>query len=145
MLLSGEIIRVDIGLGHNNDRGMFKLTGMKDKLEEMVLKFLADKGYTAYSTLILPANRNNASIVDSSIREWDKEQKSLRSVVEVVIGLVGNFKVTSEKFKQSPELQAICIMIAYQLTNWTLKQYPIRLSVPQRRTSIVHPSNLYKN
>jgi len=113
--LTGEIVSVIIGLGHNNDSGMFKLTQMSQLLLPGNLYLLADSGY-GHSLLVTPDDQMGV--------QWNHEQKAMRSIVEISIGMVGNFGVASEIFKQSPELQQIALMCAYQLTNWTLNRFP---------------------
>ena len=92
---SGEIISIILGLGHNNDQGMFNITGMKQILLNENRKLLANRGYS-HHLLVTPNDRNST--------EWNNMQKGMRSVVEVAIGMTENFRVAGERFHQSPEL-----------------------------------------
>jgi hypothetical protein len=79
--LSGDIYNVQLLQGHNNDQGSFNLTKTKELLEALKLYWLADNGYT-HRRLVVPD--------DSQSPTWNREQKSLRSIVEAVIGLATN-------------------------------------------------------
>ena len=68
--LGGELFDVQIGLGHNNDRGMLKLTGLKQKFIEEGSKILGDRGYSW--PIITPDETKSIS--------WNNQQKALRSV-----------------------------------------------------------------
>lgn len=115
----GEIISVTLGLGHNNDQGMFKLTGMRQMIQDLNMKLLADRGYSHY-LLVTPDDRKST--------KWNHMQKGMRSIVKVTISMAENFRVAGERFKQSPEMQEMAVLIAYQLANINLKRYPLRLS-----------------
>jgi hypothetical protein len=67
-------------------------------MEDKNLYWLADGGYS-YHRLIRPNDTESDS--------WNNEQKSLRSIVEVVAGMAKNWRVMDEKFRQRPELPRI--------------------------------------
>lgn len=113
-LLNGEIVNVVLGLGHNNDAGMFKLTGLKEMVISQDLKLLADRGYPSIYT-VRPD--------DAKGQAWNNQQASLRSVVEGAIGLVKFWDCAALTFKQSPELHALAIMICYHLTNLIRRRF----------------------
>lgn len=115
--LSGRLLNVQLLQGHNNDQGAFALTRAKEYVEEHELYWLADSGYT-HHRLLTPK--------DEKGRAWNNKQKQLRSVVEVVIGLVKTFRSTAELFSLSPEKQELVVMCCYQLTNINLTMYPLR-------------------
>lgn len=115
--LSGIIYSVHLGLGHNNDKGMLKLTGLKDFLLRHNVKFLADRGYS-HPNLVTPDERRS--------KEWNNTQKGLRSVVETVQGLAQNWGVARERFVMSPELQEVALMIVYYFLQMRLQEYPLR-------------------
>lgn len=117
--ITGEIWNVVLGKGHNNDKALFNISGMKQKLENLNQKLAADRGYS-HRLLITPN--------DFKDRDWNNKQKGIRSVVETSIGLVKLFATASERFRQNPEIQELAIMISYQLTNRILKDYPLRFS-----------------
>jgi len=104
-------------MGHNNDKGMYRLTGMRDFLIEAGYKLLADRGYS-HSSLVTPDNQRSS--------QWNNQQKALRSVVETVIGLVRTWSVTDYTFRQSPELQELALLICYKLLAHSLAEYPLR-------------------
>ncbi len=114
--LRGIIYNVTLGLGHNNDQGMFDSTGVREVLEQHNLNWLADSGYH-HNRLVCPRRES---------RQWDEMQASLRSIIEVVFSHVHSYKFSSGKVRQSPELQSIGLMIIYNLVNWDLTTHPIR-------------------
>jgi hypothetical protein len=110
-----RIYSVHLGLGHNNDRGMFKRT-MQNIVEANDLRFLADLGY-GHAYLVRP---------EKNLPEpWRKEQSALRSVVEVVCGLAQQYAVCSNKFRGNPEFQQIACMCVWELVNWNLQLFPL--------------------
>ena len=116
--LEGIIYHVALGLGHNNDKGMLILTGMKDFLVDNDLYWLADSGYS------------NTHLVTSSDKmpiTWNHQQKGMRSIADTVIGFVKRFSLAAMTFRQSPELQQVSLMVIYQLANKRLLEYPLRL------------------
>lgn len=118
--LQGVLLDVKIVLGHNNDKGTFKITETHQKMDQLQLKWLADGGY-GYHRLVTPDDRRS--------KEWNNTQKSLRSIVEVVAGLAKNYAICRDQFGGNPELQEMIIMSVYQLTNINLKEYPLRLHI----------------
>jgi len=115
--LEGRILHVALGLGHNNDKGMFNLTGMKEFLLQNGIRLLADRGYS-HITLVIPDDLNG--------KEWNNAQKGLRSIAEVVIGLAKNWAVAGGKFRQGPEFHELCLMVVYNLLQQNLSTYPLR-------------------
>ena len=115
--LRGEIYNVQLLQGHNNDQGCFNITKVKQLLEALQLHWLADNGYS-HHRLVVPD--------DSQAPSWNHKQKGLRSIVEVVIGLAKTNRIAAEVFTLSPEKQALVLMVIYQLTNMSLKRYPLR-------------------
>lgn len=118
--LSGIFYNVQLGLGHNNDKGMLIVTKMKEFLEKYGLFWLADLGYS-YPRLITPNDERSI--------EWNHQQKSLCSVVETSIAMVEVFRLASETCNLQPELHGIALMVIYQLTNMNLQRYPLRLGM----------------
>ncbi|KAL6051489.1 DDE Tnp4 domain-containing protein [Balamuthia mandrillaris] len=115
--LDGEILDVQLLLGHNNDKACYKLSGIRVLLHQNGIRLLADDGYSD-CMLVTPTYRNN--------RRWQQAQKDHRSIVEVAIGMVQNFRFAREKARQSPAVQAMALLVCYQLTNIYLKKYPLR-------------------
>lgn len=114
--LSGQLLNVHLGLGHNNDRGMFRITKMDERIEQDQVYLLADRGYS-HHRLIIPD--------DNESQEWNNQQKGVRARVEMVIGLVKHFSVCSLVFRQSPELHEIALMTCYQLQAMLLREFPL--------------------
>lgn len=110
-----RIFSVDLGLGHNNDQGVFKRT-LKTLTERNNLRFLADLGYR-HCFLIGPKNKSDPT--------WRVEQSALRSVVEVVCGLSQCYAVCSGKFRGSVEFQEVCLMCVWEMVNINLRQFPL--------------------
>ena len=63
----------------------------------------------------------------SKPKEWNNEQKSNRSIVEIVIGYVKSWGVARKKFRQEIETQEMALWVVYQLAAWRLKLYPLRV------------------
>jgi len=116
--LDGCIYSVCIGLGHNNDKGMLILSGMKSILQSQKFKLLADGGYSLRLFLITPQEILSP--------EWNR-QKAARSVVEVIFSHIHAWKAADINFKQCPETQAMVLMTIYQLEALKLLQFPLRV------------------
>lgn len=101
-----HLLNIQFGLGHNNDQGLMKLTGINDLLDQLEIRFLGDSGYH-HHRIICP---------DGVPLELEQIQKDERSVVEVVIGLAKGFEVAAGTFRQSPELQQYSLGCVYELT-----------------------------
>ncbi len=115
--MTGVILHVNLGLGHNNDKGMFLLTKMKEFMRAMGVHWLADSGYS-FEFLVTP-DPNKSKI-------WNDQQKALRSVVEVSIGMVKLFAFAAQRVQVTPEVQELGLLTCYQLTNIQLKRFPLR-------------------
>jgi hypothetical protein len=123
--LTGVFLHVHLGLGHNNDKGMFILTKMKEFMRMMGVRWLGDSGYS-YELLITPdPNKSKA---------WNDMQKGMRSIVEVSIGMVKLYAFTAERVQVAPEIHELGILTCYKLTNLRLKAFPLR---PARPTSLL--------
>lgn len=116
--LFGQLIDVHLGLGHNNDRGMFRISGLNTFIEMNQIFLLADKGYS-HDRLVTPD--------DDMPRSWNNWQKGLRSRVEAVIGMVKHYSCCAVTFRQNPELQQYALMVCYQLQAMMLKDFPLVL------------------
>ncbi|KAL6074212.1 DDE Tnp4 domain-containing protein [Balamuthia mandrillaris] len=128
--LEGVLLDVHFALGHNNDQGTYALTGMRAFLQGNGLKLLADGGYKDVVSLVCPDDKKG--------RSWNNQQKALRSVVEVAIGMVQHYSYAAQKAQQTPELQALALMCCYQLANINLKRFPLRqLPPPSSAISLV--------
>lgn len=62
-------------------------------------------------------------------RDWQNNQKSLRSVVETVFAVVKWFSLAGGKYRGSPELQQLALGCIYQLVAQNLNNYPLRISL----------------
>lgn len=100
---NGALYELAVGKGHNNDQAMFNITGMKLHTELDQLTLLADRGYM-HHRIITPAS------VD-----WSQCLSSHRVIVENVIGQVKRFAAASATFRQSPELQALVIIVCGEI------------------------------
>lgn len=118
--LTGSLLSVIFGLGHNNDQSMFNRTEFGTYLAENGLKWLADGGYKNIN-LITPDKY--LPVV------WNNEQKKLRSIVEVVIGFVKLYLFAGQRVRVAPELQELGLMVCYQLTQIILREFPIKIQV----------------
>lgn len=116
--LDGTILSVVLGLGHNNDSGMFVLSGTKEFLSNHGIKLVADRGYS-HVCLVTPDDLFHD-------KKWNNVQKSLRSVVEVVIGLAKNWGTAAQRFRMNPEIHELVLIIVYTLVQLNLLSYPLR-------------------
>jgi len=81
------------------------------------IKLLADGGYSN-AMLVTP---------DKSMdTKWNDVQKSLRSIVETVVGMAKNWGTTGQKFRMNPEVQELVLMIVYNLVQLNLLSFPLR-------------------
>ncbi|KAL6056173.1 hypothetical protein QOT17_016292 [Balamuthia mandrillaris] len=103
---------------------------MRAFLQGNGLKLLADGGYKDVVSLVCPDDKKG--------RSWNNQQKALRSVVEVVIGMVQHYSYAAQKARQTPEFQALALMCCYQLANINLKRFPLhQLPPPSSVISLV--------
>jgi hypothetical protein len=119
--LAGRILSVHLGLGHNNDKGMFNRTGLRSWLEQHGYRVLTDRGYL-HHLVVRPDD-------DLHSTQWNNMQKGLRSVVETVAGMVKNFGIARETSRIAPEWQEMALMICYHFTARKLNEYPLRPSL----------------
>jgi len=100
---------------------MATLTGVQRDLEECNLVALADAGYTA-SDRVWVINDLPAS---SGLR---RNHAGLRSVVEQMFSHVRLWRAADAKFKQSPELQEMVLLVIYSLVQLKNRTSPPRPS-----------------
>lgn len=99
---------VALGLGHNNDQGMFgSITYLREFIEEHQIYLLVDGGYHHHK-LIGPAN------VPPSL---EQQQKDERSSVEKMIGLAKTYGFASDVVRHNPELHEVGLIVVYELTH----------------------------
>jgi len=96
------IYAVDLGVGRNNDKAMYVITGLKELLKAYDVKLMADGGYGDKGTLVVPDSERGQS--------WNATQKSMWSIVETIIGLVHTWQIGTNKFSASPELQEVVLL-----------------------------------
>lgn len=114
-VLTGEIYSVILGKGRNNDQAMFNMTNIGEFIEQKALTMLGDKGYH-HHRIIRP---------DEGTQEENHSQMSLRSIVELVIGMTKHWECCNQCFRNNPEMQELVIMIVFNLVNEEIKRYPI--------------------
>jgi len=114
--LQGIMLNVCFGLGHNNDQGMFNISGMREYMEENLIRGTGDRGYSHYLITTPNTIENENDLKRLAIQ---------RSVVEVVFSFIKNFGFANSKVMHDPELQVVALMVIYQLVNIRLKQYPL--------------------
>jgi len=115
--LTGKIYDVAIFIGRVNDQMAFLVT-WQDLLDREGISLLADDGY-ADINLISPTKMQE--------KHWNNAQKCFRSVIEHVNSIVHNFRYASVKVRgHSPELQAYCLKVIYNLSALILDKYPLR-------------------
>lgn len=108
--LEGNIWSVHLCYGHNNDKGVFNLTNVKSRISHLNVELLADRGYN-YSHLVTPLDGDDY---------WRTEHARHRSIVEIVIGYVKNWKFTSSKVTQELKLHLMGLMVVYKIANLSL-------------------------
>jgi hypothetical protein len=115
--LRGTLWDVALGPGHNNDQGMMHLTGMERTiLDELATRLLADKGYTS-DMVVRPDD------VDGLLRV---QHSGYRSVVEQAFALVHLFAAATLKFRASPEMQEMVLIVIYALVASKIELIPLR-------------------
>jgi len=112
-LQGSEIYAVDLGVGRSNYKAMYVQTGLKQFNNAQDLKMLADGGYSDKESLVV-SDENKGS-------KWNMNQESLHSIAESVIGVIQCWGIANSKFRGSPELQEMCLLIVYELANRQLK------------------------
>jgi hypothetical protein len=105
--MSHRICNVQLGLGHNNDQGMFSLTELREYIEEHEIYLLVDGGYH-HHRLIGPSN------VPARVEMIQKDE---RSEIEVIIGMTKGFRFAGDVVRHSPEVQEVGLMINYECAN----------------------------
>jgi len=117
----GIPMRVDIGLGHNNDAGMLNLTGLSQWISDNNEFLFADRGYH-HPNLITPTSNDSTDNI-----LWNNRHYGIRSAVETVFKRVKDFQIAgSTPFRQSVAFQRIVLMVIYQLVAKKLKETPLR-------------------
>ena len=51
---------------------------------------------------------------------------NLRAVVETALGIVANFAVSAGRFRGNVLLQGMCVILAYEFTQWKMMRNPVR-------------------
>lgn len=114
--LTGEIFRLELFLGHNNDKGAASLTGIKQFLLRKGWVCIADNGYDF--PFVTPSDDHSAA--------WNHTLRSLRTVVETVFSLVKMFAWASVRVKGDMYFHALALYVLYQLTALRLQLLPLR-------------------
>eukprot|EP01105_Mastigella_eilhardi_P008084 TRINITY_DN1992_c0_g1_i7.p1 TRINITY_DN1992_c0_g1~~TRINITY_DN1992_c0_g1_i7.p1 ORF type:complete len:159 (-),score=14.56 TRINITY_DN1992_c0_g1_i7:182-658(-) len=102
-ILKRIFLYVFIALGHNNDQGVWNMSGMQEICIENNIKGLGDGGYHSVflkTPLCLPINANEL--------QYNETQRSLRAIVEVLQGLVQFWSAADEAAQQEPVQPAEC-------------------------------------
>lgn len=120
--LDGKMWDVQLAPGHNNDQGLFNVTGVEATLEALNARLLADKGYWSHY-VVRP---------DDLAGDYRRQHSGFRSVVEQNFSLVHLFGASSMKFRASPELQEMVLMIVYALVYLKCRNAPLRREFQRR-------------
>ncbi len=107
-------------MGHNNDGGMLILTQMKQYLARHNIKALGDGGYGYYLIVSPDANKS---------KEWNNQQKGLRSVIETVCGMAKCWDFAANKVRVNSELQMVLLNIIYNFVAQIMEEYPLRVAL----------------
>jgi hypothetical protein len=128
-----RLFSLDLLRGHNNDQGfslfflyfflidLFFLLGtfnttIRDKIERNLTRILGDGGYS--HSLVVTQSFVHPSLV--------KTLQFLRGVVEIIFGLVHVWKGATDRFREMPGDQIICLLIVYEIIARRLQECPIR-------------------
>jgi len=115
--LSGSMWDVALGPGHNNDQAMLHITGIERTIiDQLATRLLADKGYTS-DAVVRPDD------VAGLLRV---QHAGYRSVVEQAFALVHLYAAATFKFRASPELQEMVLIIIYALVASKIELVPLR-------------------
>lgn len=117
--LTGEIYDVVVLLGHNNDSGAYRLTGVDSFLRLHGLKLAADNGYGDIH-LVTPSDTNPLNHL----------LLAARSVVETPFAYTDTFGFASEKVHiKSLPLHGQGLMICFEITAMKCLEFPFRTSI----------------
>lgn len=83
----GIPLRVDVGLGHNNDAGMLNLSGLSRWLVNNNEYLLGDKGYT-HPNIVAPRENDSTENILYNNRHY-----GIRSAVEIIFKRVKDLKI----------------------------------------------------
>src|SRR3990167_3071282 len=97
-------------------QGVYNMT-LRDTVSSSI-KLLVDDGYNA------TANTIRANFFESP--EAQKEQRKLRSIVEIAIGFAKSFHSLVLRNQFLPELQEAIILICYEFAQLKMMMHPIR-------------------
>ncbi len=116
----GQLWDVFIGLGQNNDMGIYQQSELSDYLRLKDITLLGDKGYISQLCITAPKE------LDKPLRQ---RQKQLRVVVERVFSSVKNWRFASDHVRINPSYQRIALLVIYNLVAEIMKEFPIVSSV----------------
>ena len=105
--------------GHNNDKGMYKLSGRKEMFELLNVLGLCDRGYSN-NQLIRPDDPNVSLSLNVSVEEFSYIQAKYRSLVENLFAVIKLFSYAGTKAKDTPEVQALNLVTIYSLSKLKL-------------------------
>jgi len=118
---TGQIMRLTIARGHNNDQGLFNMSEMAAWIEQKnVGPLLADLGYTSSDQVITPFGneerwRNEGDA--RSMASLNLTQTRARVIVENVNSWFKSWKFAENKCHFDPEFQAMALIVCGMLTN----------------------------
>jgi len=128
-LIGSRIVCYDLLRGHNNDQGVFNISGLRDLVESEGKRLLGDGGY------------QHGFIVTQKDVPFSQRPtlQFLRGIVEIIFGLVHSFQAATTRFRESVGFQVECLIAIYELIGWRLRVSPIR---PQLLHTSMAPSIL---
>jgi hypothetical protein len=115
--LKGEVVKVNLTLGHNNDQGVFNRTKIAEYCQTEKIKLLADGGYSSHH-LICPDSKKSST--------WNFQQRSKRTVVEHLFSIHHGFAAATTKFVHNPELQEVALICIWYIVARYTKEFPLR-------------------
>ena len=119
----GKPLHVAIGRGHNNDQGMFKLSGKKRQIQMDNVLGLSDRGYSNVH-LIRPDDIEFATRLHLSVDAFGCIQSKHRASAEIINSLSKFYSFASTRVAQVPEFQAYALMIIYYLVGMIMEHSP---------------------
>lgn len=116
---SGYVNSITIAKGHNNDRGLYRLSEMDAFLVEQNWTLLADQGYS--DERLLTAISKGEELLDpySFASLLNRQIHASRGLIEAVNSWMKNWKFLERKCKILPKAQAMFIVVAANLYNIT--------------------------
>jgi len=119
----GFPLNVQIGVGHNNDQGIFNAT-IRNFLEHENVVGLADRAYH-HILLLRPDDRKTMALLCyDELGKYSSAHSAARSPVEILNSLTKTFYYAAARCHQSPEFQAFALILIYVIVAMQMSECP---------------------